>query len=289
MTRTFSRKTFTSLTLFATSMTLAGIVYAGDGDGAASRHTFRGIRSGTAAQLEQTRIDPQDVQVIRAQPLRGDGTATARATSSSGSTATSDLLGASRVASAPMRAAVASPAPSLATVTAARQATPLVVAAAPDDVQPVIDDRAAVDNNARLAGNGTGGYQTTTVSHDDAQLALGGTREQNVSDGNTYGTYSPVAYQGYASQSYAPRTSYRPASYYGYTTVAYSSPVYYTSGYCAPTYYRPSYSYCGPTYYRPSYGYGYGYGYNYYSRPSYSFGYSYGSRCGSNWGFSVRW
>jgi len=300
---TMTTKTFTSLAFLSGALLITGSLTAADDDATSSRHTFRSIRSGTAAQLEQPRlhIDPQVVQIVRAQPLRGEGAAAHRVTSSTGSAATSDLLGSSRVASAPMRSAIAAVEPTLATAAFARQTTPLIVSAAEDDAQPVINDRAAVDNNARLAGNYSG-YQATTVSYDQVQLALAAHRVQEVGYGNTYGTYSPAAYHGRLSYSYAPRTYYRPSGYYGHTTVAYSSPryysnSYYTSSYSAPayyaptyyaptyypsTYYRPSYSYCAPTYYRPSYSFGYSHGYGHR-------GHSYGHRHGSSWGFSVRW
>ncbi len=251
--------------LLSASMGFGGAAHAGEADGAISRHTFRGIRSGTADQLARTRIDADNVRIIHAQPLRGDGTATVRL-SSTASSASSTLLGAGHVVGAPMRSAMASVEPAVATVAAVRQAAPLVAASA------VASQPAAAYNN--------GGYQVAHVSHESARLALAAHRVQTVGYANTYGTYSPASYHGRLAYSYAPQTYYRPTTYYA--SVAYGSPRYYSTGYCAPTYYRPAYSYCAPTYYG-----GY-YGYSHY-RPGYSFGYSYGNRCGSSWGFSIRW
>lgn len=297
-----TRTTRTILTL-GLSLFVAAPALAADGDGnrSTSRHTFRGMSLGTADQLAARPFNASDAQIVRAQPLRGE-TQTIGATSSTSSAITSDLSAPARIAGVPMRNAVAVVTPATNMITTARQATPLVVAAAADDQQPQIDDRAAVDNNARIARN-YNSYQPTTVSYENAELALAAHRVQTVSYGNTYGTYSPASYHGQLTYSYAPRTYYRPATYcapsnyYGYSTVYYSSAPryyggYYTSGYCAPTYYRPSYSY-GGYYGRGYYGGGSYYG-GYYGRyncgsPSYGFSYGYSKRGGSAWGFSIGW
>ena len=291
---THLNRTFLALGL---SLFVAAPALAGDGNATTSRHTFRGMSLGTADQLAARPFNATDVQIVRAQPLRGE-TQTLGTTSSTSSTITSDLTAPVRVASVPMRNAVASVTPAANMITTAQRAMPLVVAAAAEDQQPQIDDRAAVDNNARIASNYSS-YQPATVSYDDAQLALAAHRVQHVSYGNTYGTYSPASYHGQLSYSYAPRTYYSPVSYcaptryYGHTSVYYSSSPryyggYYNSGYCAPTYYRPSYGY-GSGYYGRSYYGGYYGRYSNCSSPSYGFSYGYSKYGGSRWGFSIGW
>jgi hypothetical protein len=260
-----------------------------------SRHTFRAIDSGDANRLAQPR--PQsEYRVVKALPLQGDAkpaavTAPAPRLSSTASASTSDLAGGAFIAAAPTRAAMAPVAVTL-PVAIARQSTPLVVAAA-SDAQPVIDDRAAVDNNARLA-RGYQSYAPTTVSYEQAQAALAAENVSAYAPAYEYAYPVRTYYRpAYVSYSYAPSycaptycapTYYRPAYYGGY----------YSSGYCAPRYYTSSYyggyyggGYCAPRYYTSAYYGGY-YGGGY-CAPSFGFSYGHGSRHGSSWGISLRW
>ncbi len=246
------------------------------GEATVSRHSFAKFNAAAPAPASQ-------LPAVSVQP------ATSSRGSSITTTLTSDLGGATaaQLVSVPMRAAIASVEPTLATAAAARQ-LPLVAASVSDAQEAQVDQRMLVDRNAQLAGNYRG-YAPATVTHEQAQLALAAHRVEHVRYGNTYGTYAPAAYHGRLSYSYAPRTYYQSTYYY-------STPRYYTSTYCAPIY-RPSYSYCAPVY-RPSYSFGYGYygrsyynfNYNYgYYRPSYAFRYGYNNRCGSSFGFSIGW
>ena len=282
------------LSLFVAAPALAA---EGDGSPSSSRHTFRGMSLGTADQLAQRPFNAGDAQIVRGQPLRGE-TQNIRATSSTGSAITSDLAAPVRIVSAPMRSAVASVTPATNMITTARQ-VPLIAAAAEDQQPQIVDDRAAVDNNARIVRN-YNSYQPTTVSNEDAQLALAADRVQQVSYANSYTTYSPASYHGRVSYSYAPRTYYRPVSYcapsnyYGYSGVYYSSAPRYYGGYYNSGYCRPSYGYGGGYYGRSYYGGGSYYG-GYYGRysncgsPSYGFSYGYSKYGGSRWGFSIGW
>lgn len=215
--------------------------------------------------------------------------------SSTASAATSNLPGGSFVAAAPARAAIAYPAaPSPAKVI--RAAAPLVVATA-DDVTPVINDRAAVDNNARLMGNST--YAPATVTQDQAMAALAAEGVEPFSG------EVPEQYAGEYAQSadcgYYSRSCYRPSYGYGgyYRSSYYCAPRYYAPAY---SYYRPAYyggyyggGYCGPRYYGGSYYGGYYRGNGYYVGGYYGSGYGgyggftygYSNRCGSSWGISI--
>jgi len=277
-----------------------------DDDRPASRHSYRAttnnIDAGAADRLMTPRLVPGDARVVRALPLRGDDTRT----TSTASASTSNLTARS---GAPLRA-VARVAQSVAPVTPVRaasivrRATPLVATTAAEESQPqIIDERAAVDNNARLAPHYKS-YAPATVTYEQAQLALGAHRVQEARYGNTYGTYSADDYYGrFNYASYPSRTYYDPVGYYGHRSYSrYGHTPHhsyrYTPTYCAPVYYRPSYHYAPTYYHRPVYssycGPRYHSSYGSYHRPSYSsFHYSYGrgGHCGggSRFGVSIGW
>jgi hypothetical protein len=265
-----------------------------------SRYTYRSIDSGTAEQLAQPREPVGKIRVIKTEPLVGN----ARRTTSTDSTATSNLTGSSGIAAKAAQNAAYSVTAPVRFVPAIRAAATNVQAAQETEGSAIrtasnVADRTLVDRNARFvkayheAYPNAEHYQpATVVEPDPEQFAMASGYSPRVVYGNTYSTYSPATYHS--------RVAY--SSYVGYSSPrvyvasSYSSPSYYSSGYCAPTryssycaptYYRPQYvSYCQPTYYQrasycrtPSY---------YYPRSSFSIGYSWGGRshCGFRGGSS---